>query len=291
MTTHPEHDDLLALVDAELSAHEAIEVARHVASCATCSSVMTELRASAGAFANVLYALDSAEPESWAFSGEDDTANLVPSGQRDENEASVESAASSVHPSIVHPSGDVLPLHPRAKRAGSSRSVSSSGRRLRGADAIRWAAGILLVTGAAASAAIVATRMLSSEDGPTVSTIEPTAAEPRVAAVMGAPVNGAIRIAIGSAGADSRLIVRFEDRPDVRVAVEGEGAPRFTAVPGRVDVNLGGASVTLRLTLPRDLRNVTVTAEDGTVVTVQNQSVVPAEAADGGVPITMPNTE
>lgn len=285
MTTHPERDDLLALVDTELAEYRAIEIGRHVARCATCHDIVAELRASAGAFATVLQALDSTEPEHWASDNDGVASDVTPA---------------SMEPG-VHPSDDVLPLRPRSRPGVQSPAAEHSRTdprsrtakpATRGTHALRWAAGILLITGAAASAAIIANRVLSEGGSRTLPTTEPTAADPRVAAVMVAAAGGAIRIDITGAGADSRLIVVFEERADARVAVEGAGAPRFTAArAGRVDLDLAGASAVVRLTLPRTLRDVNVTADGRTVATVQNGSVVPAEVVDGGVPIAMKRTE
>jgi hypothetical protein len=249
MMEHPGPDTLLAHVDRELTEYEERHVAGHVAGCATCDTAVSELRADVLLFARTLHALDADEPAHWARAAEGTPASA----------------------------GDVLPLR--------SHHVAAAGRRSRGSDALRWAAGILLFAGATAGAAIVGIRALSDTGEPVTTTDQPATPEPNVAAVMAVPVNGALRVAVTGAGTGSRLFVALGDRTVASVAVEGAGSPRFTAVDGRVDVDLRGASATVRLTLPRTLREGTVTRDGVTLVTVDGARVSPVEASGAGIPL------
>lgn len=249
MMEHPGRDTLLAHVDRELTADEERRVTTHVAGCAACGTAVSELRADVLLLAGSVRALDADEPAHW------------------------------VQPSEVTPApaGDVLPLRSHHEWAVGRRSGRS--------DALRWAAGILLFAGATAGAAIVGVRVLSDTSEPVMTTDQPATPEPNVAAVMATPMDGVLRVVVTGAGAGSRLFVALGDRPDASVAVEGAGSPRFTAVGGRVDVDLTGASATVRLTLPRTLREGTVTVDGVTLVTVDGARVSPVEASGAGIPL------
>jgi anti-sigma factor RsiW len=171
----------------------------------------------------------------------------------------------------------VLPLAARSVRVTPAMSRSSGG--------LRWAAGILLVAGAAVSAAVVGARILSDANEGTVPASEPATAQPGVAAVMMSPVGGQVVVAVSGAGTDSRLFVTFADRPDASVAVEGAGSPRFRAVDGRVDLDLAGASAVVRVTLPQSLRRATIAVDDTTIATVRDGQVTPPAAAGAGIPL------
>jgi anti-sigma factor RsiW len=249
MMEHPGRDTLLAHVDRELTEHEERRVAGHLAGCATCDAAVSELRSDVLLFAGTLHALDADEPVHWA-----------------QHSAGTPAAA-----------GDALPLRSHQARPpgrGSGRS-----------DALRWAAGILLFAGVTAGAAMVGIRVLSDTSEPATMTDQSATPGPDVAAVIAVPVNGALRVAVTGAGTGSRLFVALGDRTVATVAVEGAGSPRFTAVDGRVDVDLRGASATLRLTLPRTLREGTVTADGVTLVTVDRARVSPVEASGAGIPL------
>jgi hypothetical protein len=148
---------------------------------------------------------------------------------------------------------------------------------------LRWAAAIALMVTATASAAIVGVRLISQTDVAPVD--EPGQSVAPQAAIIATPQAGALHVAVSNAGAGSRLFVAFEDGAAPSVAVEGGSVPRFTAGDGRVDVDLGGAAATLRLSIPRTLRNVTVATNNGVLVTISGVEVSPAAAADTGVPI------
>lgn len=177
---------------------------------------------------------------------------------------------------------DVLPLRLHA--------VQHRADRYRSSDVLRWAAGILLVAGATASAAVVGTR-LSERDDASARGVAPVTVPPGAAAVMVTPAGGEVRIVVSGAGTASRLFMSFADRATASVAVEGAASPRFRVVDGRVDLDLQGATAVVRLTLPQSLRAASVTTNGTTAVTVQDGQVMPAEAAaagvalDGGAPV------
>lgn len=250
--THPGRDVLVAHVDGELPDRETADVARHMETCAVCRTVTAEIREVAGAFATVLNAVDSNEPAAWPRS------------------ASVKAAAV-----VTAPDARPLPLRretPVARPAGDS--------------GLRWAAGILLVSGAAVSAAIFGDRLISGtpERGvPAAASAADEVADANVAMVMVDPQNGMLRVALTRAGAGSTVHVALADGPAASVAVEGAESPHFTAVAGRVQLDLGSSVAAVRLTLPYGLRTATVTLDGATIISVDGDVVSPADVLERGV--------
>jgi anti-sigma factor RsiW len=247
---HPGRDMLLAHVDGELPYREAADVARHLETCAVCRTVTAEIRESAGAFATVLSTVDSSEPAAWPRPAAAESAPVV----------------SDARP---------LPLRRDAKRAV---------RQTRGGG-LRWAAGILLVSGAV-SAAIFGDRLMSSAPGAgelTASTADGTAADAKVAMILVDPLNGSLRVALTGAGAGSTVHIALADGPAASVAVEGAESPHFTAVTGRVQLDLGSAVAAVRVTLPYGLRTATVTLDGATIISADGDVVSPADALHTGL--------
>jgi hypothetical protein len=79
------------------------------------------------------------------------------------------------------------------------------------------------------------------------------------------------------------VYVTLADGVAARIAVEGAESPRFTAMAGRVEVDLGAAVATVRVTLPSALRETIVTAAGVALVTIRQDSVSPAAAATTGI--------
>jgi hypothetical protein len=147
----------------------------------------------------------------------------------------------------------------------------------------RWAAGIVLVSVAGATAAIIGQRMQALPEEPVVPTATSTQVDPTVAALTVIPREGVLHVTLSGAGAGSRLYVTVEAGAIGRVAIEGAESPRFTAVDGRVDIDLRAEPATVRVTLPVTLREAIVTAAGTTLVTVTRDSVSPAAAATTGI--------
>jgi anti-sigma factor RsiW len=253
MITHPGRDVLLAHVDGELPEPEEHTVAAHAAGCEACSQAVSGMRDSAALFAGILQAVDDEEPRAWSASPRD----------YDGDERSDRAAR-------------VLPLRREGPRAAPTPS--------RGGGAFRWAAGIVLVSVAGVSAAIVGYRMQAERQAELIAPSSADAqVEPGVASLVMTPRDGMLRVALSDAGAGSRVYVTLADGVAASVAVEGAESPRFTAVTGRVDVDLGADVATVHVTLPATLRETIVTAAGVVLVTIRQDSVSPAAAATTGM--------
>ena len=269
---HPTRESLLAHLDGELSQAEHDRIAGHVSGCATCDAAVAGLRDSAGAFGTVLRSVDAAEPTLWSARDEG-LPDLSPVRGHGTFEAK----------------GDAIPFPLGRLQRAAAAKPSAPIRQTTIPPALRWAASILLVTVATASAAIFGRQLLSVPNvaGPADST---TTIEPAVAAVLATPVDGALRIRIDGTGSGSRLFVTYHDRADARLAVEGSTARRFTVQPGRVGLDLGDAAAIVRLTLPRTLRQTVITANGSIVATVTRETIAPAAAAVSGIPLDTSDT-
>jgi hypothetical protein len=257
---HPGLDVLLAQVDGELPPDEASEVARHVELCASCREAVIGIGETADVFAGVLGELDADEPASW----------------RTPQVAGVPGTADQRGRAAMRGDAHVLPLRPPA-----AAPAGGPGR-----GGLRWAAGVLLVTGAAASAAILGDRLVS-DPAATTGTVATDAVgdvtESNVAVVMVEPLNGRVRVSLTAAGAGSTVHVVLTTGQTASVAVEGAESPHFTAVAGHVQLDLGAATADVRLTLPYGLRSATVTVDGMTIVRVDDDVVTPPDALDTGL--------
>jgi anti-sigma factor RsiW len=244
-------------VDGELPDHKERAVAAHAAACEACTLEVATIRDSAQLFGGALLSIDDEEPPAWSASMRDYEG--YEGDERSDRAARV------------------LPLRQEGSRAATSSSHMSS--------AFRWAAGIVLVCVAGASAAIVGYRMQAE---PQVESIAPATAgdaqeEPGVASLVMTPQDGMLRVALSGAGAGTRVYVTLADAVAARITVEGAESPRFTAVAGRVDVDLGADIATVRVTLPSTLRETIVMVAGAALVTVRQDSVSPAAAATTGI--------
>jgi hypothetical protein len=204
-------------------------------------------------FAGVLLAIDDKEPPAWSASTRD----------YDGDERSDRTAR-------------VLPLRRERPRAAPTPRRAWS--------AFRWAAGIVLVSIAGVSAAIVGYRMQAEQRSELIAPASADAqVEPGVASLVMTPRAGVLRVALSGAGAGSRVYVTLADGVAARITVEGAGSPRFTAVTGRIDIDLGADVVTVHVTLPDTLRETIVMAAGVALVTVRQDSVSPAAAATTGI--------
>lgn len=253
MTVHPGREVLLAHVDGELPDIEERDVTAHASACTVCRAAMSDLTVDDALFAGALRVLDEDEPEAWSRPA------LADGVDRDTGE---ENYAAS------------LPLRHEDTRVRPDRSRSQG--------VLRWAAGIVLVSVAGAAAAIIGQRMQQPEE-PVVPTATTTQVDPTIAALDVTPRDGMLHLALTGAGAGSRLYVTVEAGAIGRVAIEDAESPRFTAVDGRVDIDLRTERATVRVTLPVTLREAIVTAAGVTLVTVTRDSVSPAAAATTGI--------
>lgn len=255
MMTHPGLDTLLAHADGELSTDEERDIFRHAAGCAACSASLAELRGSSALFAGTLHVLDGDEPAAWA---------------------TVHGAAPASFELPVEPRAPVqdTPVIPLRRRA-----IAPATR-----HALRWAAGIVLVTGAAASAAIIADRVGTPGD-PLVDVEPPAPVTAAVATVMATPRAGVLHVTLTGAGAGSRLHVVLLDEVAPSIAVEGGDTPRFTAAVGSVAVDLRGSVAAVRVTAPPDLRELLITLDGVPLAMARHGVLTPPDAHTAGVPI------
>jgi hypothetical protein len=253
MTVHPGREVLLAHVDGELPDSEEGDVTAHTFACTVCRGAVSDLTGGVALLANALRVLDEDEPEAWSRPA------LADGVGKDPGDSSVASLP------VRHEAGRVRP-------DGS-----------RGGRAFRWAAGIVLVSVAGAAAAIIGQRMQAQPEEPVVPTATSPQVAPTIAALTVTPREGMLHVAVTGAGAGSRLYVTVEAGAIGRVAIEGADSPRFTAVDGRVDIDLRAEPATVRVTLPVTLREAIVTAAGATLVTVRRDSVSPAAASTAGI--------
>lgn len=150
---------------------------------------------------------------------------------------------------------------------------------------LRWAAGITLVVGAAASAMVLAGPLVD-EPVPAEAVVTPAApaAEPEAAITVLAR-DGSLRVALRNAPAGSRVFVTTETRATASVLVRGVPAPYFTAEDGRVDIDVRGAVVRLHVVVPDTLRSAIVAADGVTLATVRGAVMTPTHAAREGVSV------
>ena len=254
MTVHPGPEMLLAHVDGELPDMEERDVTAHASACAVCRAAVSDLNGGVALFAGALRVLDEDEPEAWSRPALADGAGRYTGG----NDASL-----------------LPPLRHEDARVQSYRSP--------GRGVFRWAAGIVLVSVAGAAAAIIGQRMRAQVEEPVVPTATSTQVDPTIAALAVTPREGTLHVTLTGAGAGSRLYVTVEAGTIGRVAIEGAESPRFTAVAGRVDIDLRAEPATVRVTLPVTLREAIVTAAGVTLVTVTRDSVSPAAASTTGI--------
>lgn len=257
MMTHPGLDTLLAHADGELSTNEERDIARHAAGCAACSASLAELRGSSALFAGTLHVLDGEEPAAWSSTLPVATPSYF------------ELPAAAPNEPVQHT--PMIPLRHRATAPAAR-------------HALRWAAGIALVAGAAASAAIIADR-LGTVTGPPAGVEPPAAVEPAVATVMATPRAGVLHVALTGAGAGSRLHVLLSDGSEPSVAVEGGDSPRFTASAGNVDVDLRGSDAAVRVTAPTSLRELMITFNGVPLALSRDGVLTPPDAGTSGIPI------
>jgi anti-sigma factor ChrR (cupin superfamily) len=155
----------------------------------------------------------------------------------------------------------------------------------------RWAAGIVLVTAAAGSAAVIAfPELLRDTAGQTAApaAAPPTVVESRaLAAARGAVhvamVDGRVDIELSGVAPGTQLRVELVAGSDAGIEVAGAETTRFQARDGRIDADLGGRVATVTVTLPRDVRSAVISANGSVAVRATDGQVTPSEAAAGGV--------
>jgi hypothetical protein len=260
MMKHPDRDRLFAWLESELSGDAALDVENHVEACTSCSAIAAELRESLVLLTVAVSAVDAGEPEAW----------------RDVRFTVADGASRSAGPRTVA----------GAVRAPAQRGVHRGAGSL---GAWRWAAGIVLVTAAAGSAAVIAFPALLRNDGAAVESTT-TASEaaavqrvPQPAAVVVGTVAGGIEVVLTGVPGGVRLRVEPAVVDDVGVAITGEGTPRFNATAGRVVADLGGTAGDVHIVLPADLVRGSITVNGNVVVRIADGRITPEVATSDGI--------
>jgi hypothetical protein len=162
-------------------------------------------------------------------------------------------------------------------------------RGARSLGAWRWAAGIVLVTAAAGSAAVIAFPALLRNDGAAVESTT-TAGEaaavqrvPQPAAVVVGTVAGGIEVVLTGVPEGVHLRVEAAVVNDVAVAITGEGTPRFNATAGRVVADLGGTAGDVHIVLPADLVRGSITVNGNVLVRIADGRITPEVATSDGI--------
>lgn len=280
---HPENEILLALFDGELPADEAARVEWHVESCADCRDRMAELEETATALAGVIAGLDAAEPESWRTqsSPSADVLPLRPAHERGQRHAEPATDAARLAARLQEANEDgpdVVPIR-RARRSS-------------GTAPLRWAAGILLLAGAGAAAALLTRPWAEVTAVPeSVRSTQAIAAEPGEPNVFHvAPDNGALDVSLTGVAGPTRIVVAFADEGEVTIEATGPDNLHVQSPRGSVTLDLGATPATLRMTFPSGMRAATIRVDDRIIArivdgqlntTAQVEGVtLTAEAAD-----------
>jgi hypothetical protein len=232
MNGHLAEDRLIALRDDAAYADD--EVREHLAACAACRRRLEALRERAAAVSAALHALDAESEEVT-----DDTWDAAARDARD-----VERARARVRERVAEAT---------AAKAGTATVV---GRRSRGAMvSLSRAAGILLVTAAAASAlpGSPVRRWLSETIGnddaavtaPAPVEIAPTAAAAETTGVRLSVPSGALRVVLQDvvAGTDVRVVIV----PGTEAAVFAPAGSRFTSAAGRLEARVTPGEIRVEL--------------------------------------------
>jgi hypothetical protein len=261
---HPENENLLALFDGELSDIETARIEQHVETCAACRQRLAELEETSLALTGVIAGLDAAEPASWPTPRPAPRTRVFPierrfapgpargSAERDAFDGLDDTAARETPDDH---SSDVLPLRTR--------------RRSGGAGPLRWAAGILLLAGAGAAAAIYARPSGDSpalETSPAVQAATPGTAEPNVFRVT--PDAGSLDISLTGVAVPTEIVVTFANEGDVTVEATGPDELHVQNPRGSMTLDLGATPATLRITFPSSLAAGTIRVDGRTIARV-----------------------
>lgn len=260
---HPDSEVLLARFDGELGDDVAASVARHVDHCDSCLARMVEFEATTADVAAALAAIDAYEPLSWATPFHDTPAD----GAR------VERSAGDRGPSDLAPAERVpstaVPLRMPVRRAPVS------------ARAWRWAAGIVLLAGAGAAAAI-----LGRPSGGTVDTLaDPVTATsidaelPNVFHVQ--PVDGSIDIALTGVAGPTHIDVVFAGEGDVLIEAAGPDRLHLDNARGSTTLDLGTTPARLRMTFPANLGSATIRVDGRPLGRIDNGRLIEVGTLEG----------
>ena len=149
----------------------------------------------------------------------------------------------------------------------------------------RWAAGIVLLSGAATALAVVRSIGFDADGArPPVPVARTTPATPARAAsgVLVEAVDGVVELELREAAPGTRIIVTFGSGQQVGIRTQGKVNPSFVAQRGRVEVQLHGAAAELGLTLSPQLPLLRIRAQ-GEVVALVERGVIRIVSDDAGI--------
>ncbi len=224
--THPANETLVAFVDGELTPAACRQTERHLAECRDCSETLTELDQSGTLFAYALRWIDEVEPAEWR-SGLAAVADI-----RARTDAL-----------------GALPV-PTPQAASSTAEHTPSRPRV-----WRWAAGLVLLSGAAAAAIAGPERLVGifTANEPQPEAVQPAVGLESSGAIAVAPAQGSVDIVLGGVTQGTRVEVVFAERSDVIVDFMDGSTPGVVARDGHLTLQLSGAHTVLRVTVPANL--------------------------------------
>jgi hypothetical protein len=261
---HPENEILLALLDSELSDIETARIEQHAETCAACRERLAELEETSLELAGVIAGLDAAEPASWPTTRPAPADRVLPldrrfalgfAGRTAEREAFDGPGETAARVTPDDRSPDVVPLRTRSRASG--------------AGPLRWAAGILLLVGAGAAAAIYARPFAESpapETSPAMQAAAPGTGEPNVFRVT--PDARSLDISLTGVAAPTEIVVAFADEGDVTIEAIGPDELHLQNPRGSMTLDLGATPATLRITFPTSLATGTIRVGGRTIARV-----------------------
>jgi len=270
--THASRATLVAYADGELTGAEEQQTAHHLEECAECAAELAVTVDSRARFVWAIARMDAAEPLAW------DTADFADRAFA----AGMEDSGGPVFERTID-------LDAHRTRAWMPAPSAARTPRVR-QTALRWAAGLALLAGAAAAAIVtpvIVERVFTEPAAPVGSTGQSEPASSGALAVL--PVDGSITIALTGAVEGTRIRIAFEPRQDVIVDYSATEAPGFTARDGEIDVELVGAGTTLTVSVPADVREARVLV-DGVVAALLARGEVVRTRPDLNVTIEVTNT-
>jgi anti-sigma factor RsiW len=150
----------------------------------------------------------------------------------------------------------------------------------------RWAAGIVLFSGAATALAVVRSIGLDADSerapAPAARTTPATSAARAASGVLVEAVDGVVEIELREAAPGTRITVTFESGQQVGIRTQGNVNPSFVAQRGRVEVQLHGAAAELGLTLSPQLPLLRISTR-GEVVALVERGVIRIVSGDAGI--------
>lgn len=272
--THASRETLVAYADGELAEQEERHTGRHLEDCAECAAELAAIVETRAHFTWAIARIDEAEPSAWDAP---DAAERV---------LAAAAAGADSAPAFREPAID---LHAH-RIARATRPAPVSVKPHVRPTAFRWAAGLVLVAGAAAAAIVtpvIVERVFTEPVPAETRTSEDVVTSSGAVAVL--PVDGAVSIALTGAVDGTHVLVAFEQRQDVIVDYSAPETPGFTARDGVVGVNVAGTGTMLRVSVPADVREARVLV-DGVEAALLARGEIVRTRPDLNIMIEVSNT-